>query len=113
MGTAYEQQAVDFLKQQGYEIVKQNYRCPFGEIDIIAKKDNSLIIIEVKYRTNNDCGDPLESVNYRKQKRISKSTLYYYMEQGYHENYPCRFDVVAIYGNGNIEHIKNAFDFCG
>ena len=113
LGTVYEDIAVDYLKQQGYRIVKQNYRNRFGEIDIIAEKDHLLVIVEVKFRNNDNCGDPLEAVDYRKQKRISKITLFYYMEQGYHESHPCRFDVIAIYGDGQLKHIENAFEFCG
>lgn len=110
IGSYYEEIAIKYLREQGYEILEQNYRNSYGEIDIIAKRDNVIIFAEIKYRTSNLYGDPLEAVDKRKQHRITQVALYYYMKNGYsEEKVPCRFDVIAIYGDGKIRHEINAF----
>lgn len=112
VGSVYEKMAADYLMGMGYTILEQNHRNKCGEIDIIASsKEGVLIICEVKYRSAGNCGDPLEAVDYRKQRRISRATLYYYMKHKYPLDTPCRFDVIAIYGDGTIRHIENAFEY--
>ena len=74
-GTRYEQAAGFFLEQIGYEVLEYNYRCRFGEIDIIAKDGICLVFCEVKYRSGREKGSPLEAVDNRKQQRISGALL--------------------------------------
>lgn len=114
LGDYYEQKAVEYLKREGYRILERNFHAGrFGEIDIIAmNKEGILVIVECKYRKQNEHGDPLEAVDYRKQKQISKTTLFYFGKKGYGMEQPCRFDVIGIYGDGSVRHIENAFDFC-
>ena len=64
-GAKYEQAAGFYLEQQGYEIIEYNYRCRFGEIDIIAKDGSYLVFCEVKYRSCKGKGSPLEAVDAR------------------------------------------------
>lgn len=111
VGTKYEDMATAYLVNQGYRIIERNYKNAFGEIDIILEKDETLIFAEVKFRSSNKYGSPLEAVDYRKQKRICKAALYYYTRHGYAESRACRFDVIGISGDGTICHIKNAFEF--
>jgi len=103
---------VDYLKQRGYRIIERNYRCPFGEIDIVAQQGEVVVFIEVKTRRSARFGDPQQSVTLEKQKRISRIALDYLQKK---RLYPCsaRFDVVAIrmLGEGaGMELIQNAFD---
>ena len=112
VGTAYEKLAGAYLMQQGYEIVAYNFRCRMGEIDIVAKDGAYLVFVEVKYRSNEKNGSPLEAVDIRKQRIISKVASYYCLTHGYGETTPCRFDVVAINGE-EYTLIKNAFDYVG
>ncbi len=112
VGTKNETVAADFLAKKGYTILEKNYRNRFGEIDLIAKDGGVLVFAEVKFRSTEAFGDPMEAVGYAKQKKISRTALYYYASHGYIENAPCRFDVVAIYGDGRMEHMENAFEFC-
>lgn len=109
---AHERQAAVFLKQKGYEILEMNYRCRMGEIDLIAKDNEYLVFVEVKYRKNEQAGNPFEAVNYGKQRMISKVAAYYLMRQGFSMEQPCRFDVVGILGN-EMTLIKNAFEYRG
>ena len=108
-GAAYEQIAAAHLISKGYEILEFNYRCKMGEIDIIARDEEYLVFVEVKYRANSQKGNPLEAISMAKQKTISKCALHYMM-MNHLSDVPVRFDVVGILGDKK-EHIKNAFDF--
>ena len=112
IGSKYEQLAADYLKKQGYCIVERNYYTPYGEIDIIAKQDEVLVFVEIKYRSNRRYGAATDAVDHRKQWRISKSAMYYYAYHGYEEQRPCRFDVITVQGSA-VTHIQDAFDYCG
>ena len=113
VGTEFETKACEYLMQKGYQIVERNYRNHFGEIDIIATDPTCSILIfcEVKYRGQASYGEPLEAVDKRKQRRICKAAMYFYAYHGYAEETACRFDVIALHGDGRIEHIENAFDY--
>lgn len=113
IGAVYEDMAVNYLEKSGYKILERNYGNSYGEIDIIAKKDEVIVFVEIKFRSNNRYGDPLEAVNLHKQHKIIRVAQYYYIKNGYSENVPCRFDVIAIYGDGTIRHEENAFEVRG
>lgn len=112
VGASYEKAVGAYLKEQGYQILEYNFRCRSGEIDIIARDGEYLVFVEVKYRTDLKSGDPLEAVDARKQRTISRTALYYCMKHGYGETTPCRFDVAAVLGE-EIRLIKNAFEYQG
>lgn len=111
VGSQYEMAAVCFLEQNGYEIIQQNYRCRFGEVDIIAKHQGYLVFVEVKYRKNSKCGMPVEAVDYKKQRIISKVAQQYMTRCHFYEDIPVRFDIVSVLGDKMHIYI-NAFDFC-
>ena len=108
VGSEYEQKAVLLLLEKGYEILETNYRNRNGEIDIIAKEKEYLCFVEVKFRTNNAFGSPLEAVDAKKQRQIRKVANYYLMCHGKNEWTPCRFDVIAYEGE-EVIHLENAF----
>lgn len=110
IGIDYEKLAGEYLKSQGYEILEYNFRCHMGEIDIIAKDGGYLVFIEVKYRSSKRQGTPLEAVDIRKQRKISKTASYYCLTHGYGESMPCRFDVVGIERSEYIV-VQNAFEY--
>lgn len=112
VGTAYEKLAGAYLEQQGYRVIEYNFRCRGGEIDVIAWDGEYLVFVEVKYRRTAASGDPLEAVDFRKQRRISRAAVYYCLTHGYGESTPCRFDVAAVLG-GQICVVKNAFEYAG
>ena len=111
IGTEQETIAAKYLEKNGYVILEQNYRCRYGELDIVARKNDMLVIVEVKFRSGAGCGDPAEAVDVRKQKKICRVTLDYLMRHPWYQEKPCRFDVIAIYGDGQISHIEDAFSF--
>lgn len=105
-GKEGEKLALDYLLAKGYKILEKNFRTPFGEIDIIAKDKDFIVIIEVKRRLSDKFGKPELSVNYSKQQKLKKLALYYISTLK--KEYPVRFDVIAI-NDKKIEHIENAF----
>ena len=108
LGSLYEEKAIKYLIDNGFKIIKQNYHCKIGEIDIIAIKDNILRFIEVKYRKNDLYGTPIQAVNLAKQKKIYSAAQWFLAEHNISDNMCCSFDVIAIEGN-NIEYIFNGY----
>jgi len=108
IGSKYEVLAGVRLREEGYEILEENYRCQIGEIDIIAKEKEYLVFIEVKYRKDAARGIAVEAVNKKKQGIIRKVASYYLMEHHLGMDTPCRFDVVGITGE-QLQLIRNAF----
>ena len=107
-----EECAAAYLCRHGYRILARNYSCRFGEIDLIAKQDDTYIFIEVKYRTGRTAGDPTSAVDGKKQKKISKTADYYRMLHQIPMDVPCRFDVVAETPE-EIRVYANAFYYQG
>lgn len=105
-GKKGERLAIEYIEGRGYKVLEKNFRTPFGEIDIIAKDKNYIVIIEVKRRISDRFGEPSQAVDYRKQEKLKKLALYYLCRIG--KDYPLRFDVIAI-KDKEIEHIENAF----
>lgn len=108
-GAHYEKIAGEYLADLGYKILECNFRCRAGEIDIIAEENGYLVFCEVKYRSREQTGHPLEAVDARKQKTLSKCALYYLAKEQ-KTDCLCRFDVIGIQGK-DIILIKNAFDY--
>ena len=109
-GVNGESFAARYLIKKGYDIVALNYHSRYGEIDIISKCNSTLVFTECKYRSSSKFGDPLEAVNLHKQQKICHTAMNFCVKYGY-VNYPCRFDVIAIYKDGTIKHIENAFEY--
>ena len=108
IGAEKEQLAAAYLQKQGYEIIDCNFTCKQGELDLIARKDEYIVFVEVKYRKNNRFGKAEEAVTAKKQLRMQKTAQYYLYKSNFPQNTPCRFDVVAI-NQEQIELIENAF----
>lgn len=77
LGRQGEELAACLLAQNGYEILARNYRCPYGEIDLIAQKDGVLTFTEVKTRQTDRFGQPAEAVTREKQKKIRLTAIHY------------------------------------
>jgi len=113
LGRKGEILAASFLRRSGYSIREINFRCPIGEIDIVAKEKGELVFVEVKTRKSSQLGYPEQAVGIRKQRKMSQLALWYLQEKKL-VDVNARFDVVAILvlPSGNeIRLIKNAFDF--
>lgn len=110
LGKKGEQLAVDFLLDKGYEIVERNYRFDKAEVDIIAKKEKTLAIIEVKTRSTSDFGDPQDFLKPKQIQRIVKAVDKYVTVNKL--DVEVRFDIIAIVKEikgFSIEHLENAF----
>ena len=107
LGTTGEILAKEYLQKQGYKILKTNFSCKLGEIDIIAQKNDRIIFIEVKARTSAKFGYPREAVTIYKQNKIRQVAMIY-LQQTNNTNSNLRFDVIEILGE-KITHLENAF----
>jgi putative endonuclease len=110
LGKLGEELAVDFLQQNGYEILETNWVFQKAEIDIIAQKENVLAIVEVKTRSSIDFGLPQDFVKPKKIQLLVKAVNEYVVSRDL--DVEVRFDIIAINKEGNdfnIEHIEEAF----
>ena len=110
LGKKGEELAIDYLIKQGYKIVERNWRFQKAEIDIIARKEETLISVEVKTRSTYDFGNPQDFVNPKKIKLMVLAMNEYVLKKDLEVE--VRFDIVAITknkGSFNIEHLEDAF----
>jgi putative endonuclease len=110
LGKKGEQLAVEFLLKNSYEIIERNYRFDKAEVDIIAKKDAVLAVIEVKTRSTIDFGNPQDFVKPKQIKNLVKAIDEYVIVNDL--DIEVRFDIVAIVkvkDGYEIEHLENAF----
>jgi putative endonuclease len=110
LGELGEKLAAAHLQKNGYEIVERNYRFQKAEVDIIAKKDNMMICVEVKTRNSDYFGDPQSFVTPAKIKKIVKAMNHYLIENDI--ALETRFDIIAVLKNNTTEkitHYENAF----
>lgn len=112
-GAQGEAQAAAFLQEKGLRLLEKNYTSPYGELDLVLEEGSVLVFCEVKARTSLRYGDPLEAVTPRKRQRICKTALHYLWQNPQFQGHSCRFDVVALYPDGRLEHLENAFPFEG
>jgi len=111
LGNKGEDLAAKFLRKQGYRIIRRNYSAPSGEIDIIAEDRGTVVFVEVKTRTDDLFGLPVEAVGYRKRLRMIETALHYLSRLK--KQPPARFDIVCVNIRGKekeVEHIRDAFD---
>ncbi len=111
IGDMYEQKACEYLISKGYEVLERNYCIRGAEIDIIAKKGDTIVFVEVKARISSNSQEPLEAITETKKKRISRAALIYLRSKSIDVD-SVRFDAIGIKNTGKeelIEHVENAF----
>ncbi len=115
LGAEGEVRVITYLKKRGLKIVDRNFRCPLGEIDIIALHGARIVFVEVRTRRSARFGSAVESVDERKQRKLSRLAQYYLQRKGW-EGRAARFDVIGVTMSDNgamdIEWIPDAFDVC-
>ena len=112
LGAEGERAAAKLLRRYRYRILQQNYRCRVGEVDLIALDGTTVVFVEVKTRTQEGFGSPLEAVDRRKQRQMARAARYFLSEHDLHDR-PVRFDVVGVWWEGGritCELIQNAFE---
>jgi putative endonuclease len=111
-GKKGENTAAEYLLSSGVRILDRNFRCPVGEIDLIAKDGEAIVFVEVRSRQPDGICSPEESVTHNKRRRVARAALWYLKQRGL-QNFNARFDVVAIRWNDeepDINWIVNAFE---
>jgi putative endonuclease len=115
-GRDAESDACSFLLSQGLRLLARNFRSRHGEIDLIMDDDGQLVFVEVRYRRGAAFGTGAESVDRRKQSRITACAQRYLQQHPEAARRPCRFDVVALTGtreNSDVDWIRDAFPALG
>ncbi len=108
-GEQAEALAADFLRDRGLIIVAKNYRCRFGEIDLIAREGNTVVFVEVRHRGGTAYGGAGASITPAKRGRLLKTARHYL--SGVHPAPPCRFDAMLLTGEpAHIEWLRNAIE---
>jgi putative endonuclease len=113
LGGEAEEACAVYLAERGYEILARNFRCRYGELDIVARRDEMLCFVEVRMRSSAAWGDPSQTVSYAKQRRVVKAALHYLQAARSQGRCMVRFDVISVVGRGRkreLCHIINAFD---
>lgn len=113
-GKLAEELAAKHLEKHGLKLLTRNFRCPLGEIDLVAQDNKTIVFVEVRSRSTASYGSPQESVARTKQKRLTRLARWY-LKQYDLEKQPARFDVIAIIwqsGHPQLTWIVNAFDAC-
>ena len=107
VGAIKEDMAIEYMEKNGFTILERNYKCKIGEIDIIAKKDNIIRFVEVKYRKDQQYGGAFYAINNKKLEKIYKVASFYVMVNKLENEFFC-FDAVLINGD-KIQYIDNIY----
>lgn len=113
LGRKGEEAAARYLEKSGYLVLRRNYSCRLGEIDIVALERDVLVFVEVRSRSGANYGLAQESVTGRKQFKLRQLAWQYLKAEG-KTGIDCRFDVIAVLFNREgevkrLDHIENAF----
>lgn len=114
LGRIGEAAAAALLLSRGYRILARNFRCPLGELDLVAVHAGTFVFVEVKTRSTTDCGDPFDAITPRKRRRLTRLATYYLKGRNALHR-PARFDAVAVTvtPQGRVERtmlLQDAFD---
>ncbi len=107
LGFAAEARAAEYLQRKGYRVVDRNWTCRGGEIDLVCTDGATLVFVEVRARSDDAHGTPLETVVDGKRRRLIRAAEIYLHTKSLWDR-ACRFDVVAVSG-GRVEHVEDAF----
>ena len=109
LGKWGENLAAEYLQDKGYEILERDWKSGHHDLDIVAKEDDTLVVVEVKTRRNRLFGDPEEAIDYKKRMSLQSAINHYV--KSHHVKSPVRFDVISIVGTigstPEIDHIKD------
>ncbi len=107
LGASGEQRVAEWYRSSGYEVVARNWRCPLGELDLVLRRGELVVVCEVKTRTSTAFGAPVEAVTRAKQARLRRAAARW-LEEGPHRARLVRFDVASVLG-GAVEVVEEAF----
>ena len=108
-GATGERAAAELLRKKGYEILERNFQTKFGEIDLVCRKDEVTVFVEVKTKTSDEFGEPWEMVNQYKLEQVKRMGELWNIKNNWQGQ--CRIDVVGVWLKegqvDKIEHWKN------
>lgn len=111
LGKAGEEAAAAYLQEQGYVVLHRNWRLGRHELDIVARQDSTIVVVEVKTRSNTDFADPTEAITPQKIRHVVLGANAYLL---HHQiDLPVRFDIITAIGmpgHFTIEHYPDAFE---
>ncbi|WP_457571354.1 YraN family protein [Desulfovulcanus sp.] len=113
VGRSGEDLAASYLRKKGYKILDRNWRCNFGELDLVCRHKQVIVFVEVKTRSASTSVLPSEALTHHKRKRLLKTATLYLSKNGLWDQ-RCRFDLICVILENNsadIEHVQNAFEF--
>ena len=115
IGQNAEQLALEYLLDRGLKLITKNYSCRYGEIDLIMQEPASVVFVEVRFRKHTGFGSGAESVDHRKQLKLSKSAECFLQRNKQYTKFPCRIDVISIgqkkkTAAPDIDWIRNAIE---
>ncbi len=111
VGFSWEDRAADYLRRQGLDILERNVESKLGELDIVARDQDTLVFVEVRGRTHPDEVHPACTVTRKKQLQVVRCAQLYCLQQHIPADVMIRFDVVAVLGpEGELEWFENAFE---
>jgi putative endonuclease len=112
-GSAAEGIAAEYLEARGIAVLARNVRCKTGELDLVCRDGDVLVIVEVRQRRGYDFGGALASVTWRKQRKIVRAARFFLQRNFEWRDYPVRFDVIGLAGLPDRAHeliwVKDAF----
>ncbi len=116
-GSRSERAAVRFLKRLGYKILARNFRCPVGELDVVALDGSCVVFVEVRSTEQADMAKPALSVDQKKQRRLTQLALFWLQKKRLLRQ-PARFDVLTVGWPRDakepaIRHFQAAFEATG
>jgi putative endonuclease len=109
IGQRAEDIAVGFLRARGLQILERNFRRRLGELDIVAREGDTLVIVEVRTRSSDRFGGAAASVGLRKQRRLMRAAAQLLQQRRDLSHLRARFDVAVVGGNGDVEWLRHAF----
>jgi putative endonuclease len=112
-GQKAEQLALEHLEAQGLTLVTRNFRCRMGEIDLVMREKQSLVFVEVRFRKSRRFASAAESVDFRKQRKLTRAAGFFLAAHSLFRNHAVRFDVVALHGSSlhgyELQWVRDAF----
>ncbi len=114
LATQGESLAREYLLRNGYSIITTNYTTPYGELDIVAKDNDSLVVVEVKTRSGHNLPMAENSISLSKQKKLTRTAMEFIAANEEYSHLSCRFDVIILFyyakeDNYKLYHYRDAF----
>lgn len=112
-GQRAEQMALEHLESQGLTLIARNFRCRWGEIDLVMRGQETLVFVEVRSRKSSRFASPLESIDHRKRRKLVRAAGYFLARYRVFRQHATRFDVVAVEGplpdGYRLQWVRDAF----